>query len=192
MQQKKRKRLMLLIGCLVLSMILAGCESGTKEKSESLQDFFFYSVLDRLDRQNSIYARLETIVESSFSSEDRSVQSEQFQYLCQGANCFIRDELTNPWYDQMQEEQETLYSVVKGLTGACAKYELDQLWLGDLSDEELSKLGIVFGDLAECCDRSEAGSLAYQVSIQEYEGNSYQEALVWTKDCIAALEELCH
>lgn len=191
MQQKQGKRMMLLLGCLVLSVILAGCESGTKEESESLQDFFFYSALDRLDRQNSVYAQLEAVVESSLSSDDRSIQSEQFRYLCQGANCFIRDELSNPWYNQMQEEQEELYSAVRGLTGACAKYELDQLWLGDLSHEELSKLGTVCGDLAECCNRNEAGSLAYQVSIQEYEGTSYQEALVWTQDCIAALEELC-
>lgn len=190
MRGKQGKCMVLLLGCLVLGVLLTGCESGAKEKVESWQDFFFYSALNRLDRQNSVYVGMESLAKDALSSEDRTIQSEQFQYLCRGVNIFIRDELKNPWYNQVQEEQEDLSSALEMLMNASAKYELEHLWLGDLSDEQLEQLETVCHDLAECCNRNQEGSLAYQVSIQDDESTAYQEALVKTKDCVAALEAL--
>lgn len=176
---------------LLFVLLFSGCETGKINQGEQYNsDMVVYTIMVRFDKQNEIYYQMAKLLEGYIQSENRDIEEVRFSAFCLGVNCLIRDEVAYSLYDQLFQDDEGVIRTVKKLMSITAKNEIDTLQISELPDNEMERLKTNFYELAKCCDRGKEDSLAYHITNQDFESDSYKEAVNRVEKLLKCVDEI--
>lgn len=170
----RRKKILLAVA-LVLIAGIAAAGVGLQHDAGEADELSLMTVTVRLDRQNDIYDQLAQRIEDCASADEPTVSDREFRAFCEGVNCLVRDEMLNGLFERAQIPADTAM-LLRELMAGTAKYEMEELQPSELSVETLGELAECLYLLADCCDRGQEGTLAYCVSVQDFESEGYRAA----------------
>jgi len=151
------------------------------------RDDIYGIVLERLDKQNSIYYELSNMVgQLAYNPSDVDLLC-RLEGFCEGTKIFSQNDIANIAIEMSLGNNQTLKSALRDLLSGG---QIDTGFIQGLSSVRLQKMESLFRALGDCCDRGLKGqSIAYFIHVGEFDSEAYEKAYKETDEILICLSE---